>query len=341
MENNVATSFSIKRFLTSKDKDFIKALILYNDTIPVDTKTSSNEIMYFCDHCSMQPRRVMYFFGLYCDDRLVGFVEAGYLTTTKTIIIDYIVLKEEYRLNSVFYPLFSLIQRYFSENMVDYDYIATEVSTKCPEQSVDAESFFSKKMLQMEDFRIAEILYRQPRLGLDNLESNFDFQLMVKSKQSTPFLKKETYLAIVYDIYFEHYYPWYEVADKERSSEYKKHLEAEYEQVKRKVDQISGSIILSNQGVSCAYYKAPDCHYNASTAGFVPGKKQKRTHKLILWIGIPCVIIAAFLVSMGAYFLLKKMDIQPDMFAGLYTAISAVFTGVLTLAFSVFTKSKS
>ena len=88
MENNVATSFSIKRFLTSKDKDFIKALILYNDTIPVDTKTSSNEIMYFCDHCSMQPRRIMYFFGLYCDDRLVGFVEAGYLTTTKTIIID-------------------------------------------------------------------------------------------------------------------------------------------------------------------------------------------------------------------------------------------------------------
>lgn len=341
MENNVFTSFNIKRFLTSKDKDFVKALMLYNNTIPVDTKTSSNEIMYFCDHCSMQPKRTMYFFGLYCDEHLVGFMEAGYLTTTKTIIIDYIVLKEGYRLNSVFYPLFSLIQRYFSENMIDYDYIATEVSTKCPEQSVDAESFFSKKMLQMEDFRIVEVLYRQPRLGMDNLESNFDFQLMIKSKQSIPFMKKETYLSIVHDIYFHHYYPWYEVADKSRSTEYKEHLETEYELVKGKVNQVPNNIVLSNQAVWCAYYKAPDCHYNASTAGFVPGKKQKKMHKLILWIGIPCVIIAAFLTSTGVYFLLKRMNIQPDMFAGLFAAISAVFTGILTLAFSLFAKSKS
>ena len=341
MENNISVSFYVKRFTSSKDKDFIKALMLYNDTIPVDTKTSSNEIMYFCDHSAMQPKRVMYFFGLYCDDYLVGFVETGYLLTTKTIIIDYIVLKEEYRLNSIFYPLFSLIQQYFSENMIDYDYIATEVSTKCPEQSVDAESFFSKKMLQMEDFRIAEVLYRQPRLGLDNIESNFDFQLMVKSKQSMSFMKKASYLAIVHDIYFEHYYPWYEVADSARSAEYKIHLEAEYEQVKGKVEQIPSDIILSNQGVSCAYYKAPDCHYNASTAGFVQGKKQKLARKLIFGIGIPCVTVGAFLISMAAYYLLKELNIQPDMFAGIFAAISATFTGVLTLAFSAFAKTKS
>lgn len=341
MENNIETYFKIKRFTTSKDKDFVKALMLYNDTIPVDIKTSSNEILYFCDHCSLQPKRIMYFFGLYCNDNLVGFVETGYLKTTKTIIIDYIVLKEEYRLNSVFYPLFSLIQRYFSENMIDYDYIATEISTKCPEQSVDAESFYSRKMLQMEDFRIAEVLYRQPKLGLDNIESNFDFQLMVKSKQSIPFLKKETYLAIVRDIYFEHYYTWYEIFDKERCAEYRDHLEKEYKKIQEKVKQIPDDIILSNQGVSCAYYKAADCHYNTSTAGFVPGIKQKNTHKLILWIGIPCVIVAAFLVSMGAYCLLNRINIRPDMFAGLFAAISAIFTGILTLAFSVLAKSKS
>ncbi len=341
MDNSVESNFCIKRFSSSKDKDFVKALMLYNDTVPVDTKTSSNEIIYFADHCSMQPKRIMYFFGLYCNNHLVGFVESGYLLTTKTIIIDYIVLKEGYRLNSVFYPLFSLIQRYFSENMIDYDYIATEVSTKCPEQSVDTESFFSKKMLQMEDFRIAEILYRQPRLGLDNLESNFDFQLMIKSKQSIPMLKKETYLSIVHDIYFEHYYPWYEVADKARSADYRKHLESEFNQVKLKTEQASGDIILSNQNVSCAYYKAPDCHYNASTAGFVPGKKTKEARKLIFGIGIPCVTIGAFLISMAAYYLLKKLDIQHDMFAGLFAAISATLTGIMTLFFSAITKSKS
>ena len=44
MENIVESNFCIKRFTSSKDKDFVKALMLYNDTIPVDTKTSSNEI---------------------------------------------------------------------------------------------------------------------------------------------------------------------------------------------------------------------------------------------------------------------------------------------------------
>lgn len=341
MENTVGATFYVKRFTSSKDKDFAKALILYNDTIPVDTKTSSNEIMYFVDHCTLQPKRTMYFFGLYWDDRLVGFLEAGYLTTTKTIIIDYIVLKEEYRLNSVFYPLFSLIQRYFSENMIDYDYIATEVSTKCPEQSVDAESFFSKKMLQMEDFRVAEVLYRQPKLGLDNYESNFDFQLMIKSKQSMPYIKKESYLAIVRDIFFEHYYTWYEVADAARSHEYRQHLETEYENIKLHTDEINGNIILSNEGVTCAYYKAPDCHFNASTAGFVPGKKTRNTRRFILGVGIPCVTIGAFLVSMGAYYLLKRINIPPDKFTGLFAAISAVFTAITTSVFTAFTKSKS
>ena len=341
MDNIVESNFCIKRFTSSKDKDFVKALMLYNDTIPVDTKTSSNEIIYFADHCSMQPKRIMYFFGLYCDKHLVGFVETGYLLTTKTIVIDYIVLKEGYRLNSIFYPLFSLIQRYFSENMIDYDYIATEVSTKCPEQSVDSESFFSKKMLQMEDFRIAEVLYRQPRLGLDNFESNFDFQLMIKSKQPIPMIKKETYLSIVYDIYFEHYYPWYEVADKSRSADYRKHLETEFEQVKLKAEQVSGDIILSNQSIACAYYKSSDCHYNTSTAGFVSSKKTKEARKWIFGIGIPCVTIGAFLISMAAYYLLKKSDIQPDKFAGLFAAISATLTGIMTLAFSAITKSKS
>ncbi|PYG88877.1 hypothetical protein LY28_01241 [Ruminiclostridium sufflavum DSM 19573] len=184
MENTVNMEYSIKRFQSSKDKDFIKALMIYNSTIPVDTKTSSNEIIYFVDHSILQPKREMFFFGLFAGGEIVGFMETGYLITTKTIIIDYIVLKEAYRLNSVFYPLFSLVQRYFSEHMIDFDFIATEISTKCPEESVDVESFFSKKMLQMEDFRIVELLYRQPKLGLNNEESNFDFELMIKSAQS-------------------------------------------------------------------------------------------------------------------------------------------------------------
>ena len=123
METVLTVNFTIRRFTSTRDKDFTKALIIYNSTIPVDTKTNSSEIVYHVDHAKIYTKREMFFFGLFVEDSIVGFVEAGYLLTTKTIIIDYIVLKEGYRLNSIFYPLFSLVQKYFTEHLIDYDFI--------------------------------------------------------------------------------------------------------------------------------------------------------------------------------------------------------------------------
>ena len=58
------SSFKIKRFQSSDDRDFIKALKIYNDTIPVETKTDTNEITYFLDLKEKRSRE-MFFFGLY------------------------------------------------------------------------------------------------------------------------------------------------------------------------------------------------------------------------------------------------------------------------------------
>ena len=102
-QRSLHISYSIKRFENSKDKDFLKALKIYNDSVPVDTKTSTNELIYFSDNWNCQKSRLMYFLGLYIDNQIIGFVEAGYLLKTKVIIIDYIVIKEEYHLNSAFY----------------------------------------------------------------------------------------------------------------------------------------------------------------------------------------------------------------------------------------------
>ena len=269
-------NFSLKRFESSKDKDFDKAIMIYNEIIPADTKTRTNEIIYFADNCKVQPNREMFFFGMYVNNYLMGFVECGYLIKTKTLIIDYIVLKQEYHLNSVFYPLFSLLQRYFSESLIDYDYIVTEVSTKCPEESVDSESFFSKKMLQIEDYRIIEALYMQPQLGFNNEESNFEFQLMIKSSQSLASLKKSTYLAIVRDIYFEHYNSWYQKTEVENTENYKIHIESQYELIKLSLENCD-EVRLSVHDPVCEYFKAPDCHYTCSTAGFI-SEKIKQDH---------------------------------------------------------------
>lgn len=330
MENIQKIGFSLKHFESSKDKDFINALMIYNDTIPVDTKTSTNEIIYFADNCNSQPNRQMFFFGLYVNNTLMGFVETGYLKITKSIIIDYIVLKEEYHLNSIFYPLFSLLQRYFSQAMIDYDYIITEVSTKCPEESVDSESFFSRKMLQMEDFRLADALYLQPKLGFDNEESNFRFQLMIKSSQSLLSLKKKTYLAIVKDIYYEHYNAWYQRVDIENSEEYKIHIDKQYNLIEKSLAH-SDEISLTVQNPICDYYKAPDCHYNCSTAGFI---KENRKSRPLLLISAPIVTFVVFFLSLLVFEILEKNQIKTTSFAPIFAAITAICTTVFTIAFT-------
>ena len=331
MEDIQKINFSLKHFESSKDKDFVKALMIYNDTIPVDTKTSTNEITYFIDNSELQQNRKMYFFGLYVNNVLMGFVETGYLKVSKTIVIDYIVLKDEYHLNSVFYPLFSLLQRFFSESMIDYDYIITEVSTKCIEDSVDSESFFSRKMLQIEDFRIADALYIQPKLGIHNEESSFEFQLMIKSSQPLVSLKTKTYLSIVKDIYYEHYKAWYQVVDEEHSEEYEKHIDEQYHLIEKSLQNRS-EISLGMQSSFCEYYKAPDCHYACSTAGFVSvEKKQSRPWLLI---GIPIATMLVFGLTFLVVKILEKYQITSDLFAPIFAAITVICTSIFTVAFT-------
>lgn len=336
MDSLQKITFELKHFASSKDKDFSKALRIYNDTIPVDTKTSTSDLIYFADNSKMQANREMFFFGLYVNNILIGFIEAGYLKKTKTIIIDYIVLKNEYHLNSIFYPLFSLMQRYFSESMIDYDFIITEVSSKCLQESVDSESFFSKKMLLLEDFGLVDGLYIQPKLGIHNEESNFEFQLMIKSSQAINSLKKKTYLAIVKDIYFEHYNAWYQVVDKEHSEEYTAHIEKQYHTIEKALEGLD-EISLNTQSPVCEYYKAPDCHYTCSTAGFISEKKSKKSALLIC---IPVLAIIVFLISLIIFKILEKNQISANTFAPIFAAVTALSTCVYTVAFSKYQNYK-
>lgn len=329
MENIKKINYAVKRFENSKDKDFIKALKIYNDSIPVDTKTSTNEIIYFVDNCNLQNTRSMYFLGLYIDGEVVGYMEAGYLKKTKTIIIDYIVIKEEYHLNSVFYPLFGLIQKFFSDELIDYDFMVTEVSTKCV-GDVDSESYFSKKMLQLEDFRIANQIYIQPKLGIDNEESNFEFQLLIRSKHALSVVKTETYLSIVKDIYYEHYYAWYSVTDPIHKAEYKKHIDEQFENIANRLKDCD-EVDFESSNPICEFYKSSDCHYHSSTAGFINNTTKNRP---ILLLSIPILIVIEIVLSILMSIFIKKYNIDNALFTPIFTAITTSCTCVFTIAFT-------
>lgn len=326
----INSCFSVKKFENSNDKDFYKALKIYNDTISVDTKTSSNEITYFVDNQNIQDSRTMYFLGLYFNNEIVGYVEAGYLHKTKSIIIDYIVLKPEYHLNSVFYPLFGLVQKFFSDELIDYNYIITEVSTKCVGDA-DSESFFSKKMLQLEDFRIANGLYLQPKLGIYNSESNFEFELLIRSKQALSKIKTDTYLMIVKDIYYNHYLAWYSEIEQQHKENYKKHID---EQLKKITEAVRKEeyIVLTPSSPICEYYKSSECHFNSSTAGYIDDKEPK--NRPVLLIGIPILLVVEIVLGILVLKALSFFKIDLVTFTPLLVVITTLCTCIFTLAFS-------
>lgn len=339
---NVLNSvFKIKRFQSSDDRDFVKALKIYNDTIPVETKTDTNEITFFLN-LKDKRNREMFFFGLYYNEEVIGYIESAYLSQTKTIILDYITLKSEFNINGIFYPLFSLFQQYFSDNLIDYDYIVTEVSIRSIEENVDKESYYARKLLQAEDFRIIDIPYPQPQLGLNNYESNFDLRLMIKALNRIISIKSETYKAIVNDIYYNHYLDWYKTfLSDEECLKYKKHID---EQIMKVVNNLNGkdTILLkeSPAGV-CEHFLTEDCYYRhneISTAGFAATKKSKHLNLLWWFIGIPVVIGVSVVFSFIIRSILDKYKVPSNDITPIFTAISTTFTGLLALAFSNKTK---
>lgn len=328
--------YRIKLFSSSNDKDYIKALKIYNDIVPAETKTSTNEITTYVDK-KRDDKREMFFFGLYFNDDVIGYVESAYLSTTKTLVIDYFILKEQFNYNSVFYPLFSLFQKFFSDNLIDIDYYVTEVSVKTLEQNVDKESYYLRKLLQAEDFRLVDFPYPQPRLGVTNYESNFNLRLMIKSTTGINEIQNQTFLSIVNDIYNNHYVAWYATfLEADTIVEYQKHIDELLENIKDTL-QPNEKMKLNVLPIgTCDHYMSMQCFYRAndiSTAGFAKNITKSNTN--LTWIiGIPLVIIFAIAFTFVLFLLINMFNLETSDIAPLLTPITSIFTGILALAFS-------
>lgn len=328
--------FKIKKFESSKDKDFIKALKIYNDTIPVETKTDTNEITYFLD--LREPRnREMFFLGLYYNQEVIGFAECAYLFKTKTIIIDYFTLQSNLNINGIYYPLFSLLLEFFSHNLIDYDYLVSEVSIRSVEENVDQESYYNKKLLYAEDFRIIDSPYPQPKLGTYNYESNFELRLMIKSIKSIDFLKTDTFVAIVNDIYYNHYLDWYKnFMSNEEIEDYSNHIKDQMEIVKKNTSGQQTIKLNSWPSSYCDHYLSSTCYYSAtanrSTAGFASARK--KTKPLLWFLGIPLIIVIAITLSFIIQRIVLYFQIPTSEIAPFFTSVSATITGILALIIS-------
>lgn len=234
------SEFKIKRFKNSKEKDFSDALIIYNNNIAPEIKTNTNEIVYWIDNFNILfSNKELFIFGLYYNETLIGYAQLVYFKNDKFIFIDYLCLNDPYKKNAIFYPLYNLLEAYLIEEQCDYKYIITEVSYTEDSLDIDEASVLLLNLLFMENYGIADAIYYQPLLGLDNKESNFENKLMLKSNEPIKKMKKETYLSIVQTIYKDHYLPWYKpiLNNDDLISDYEEHINKLFRLIKNKNTQ--------------------------------------------------------------------------------------------------------
>jgi len=210
IDDVTSVQYRVKRFISSRSKDYTKALSIYASNTAPALKTNTNEITHWLDNAySLKKDREFHALGFYKNNDIIGYAQFMYLSNKRVIIIDYMAIEESERKLGAFFQFIDLIKDYIENSRIDFDYILTEVGYLT--NSVLPSDFSRSliKLVKIVGFGIVQAEYHQPQLSPENSESKMIAQLMVYSKPSLGQIKRDTYLSWVNSIYFDHYIEWY------------------------------------------------------------------------------------------------------------------------------------
>lgn len=225
------SSYRLKRFLNSRDPDFTSALLVYVRNTPANIRTDTNEIVYWLDNFSAKFKDNFYVFGFYRNHQLVGYAQAAYFWEERVIVLDYIAIDQAYRGNNVFYEFVDHLRRYLEDMHPEYRYGVTEVIYGSGQQVPSQANRLTIRLLKLQGFKVIRAPYYQPRLMLDDAESETQGDLLIYSTSHLDWIRTETYLSIVHTIYYKHYLRWKSVIP-DPKNDYKKHLDNLYSKIK-------------------------------------------------------------------------------------------------------------
>lgn len=329
-------NFSIKRFEKSADTDFIKAMNIYSETTPIDIKTNTNEICYWLEkkNYSKIESFISLYFALYCNEELVGFAMISYLKKIKTAVIEYISLKDEYRNNSVFFPILNLLIDYLSKNNFEIDYFINEISYKNNGKSIDKESKLFNKMICMEGFGKINAPYYTLPLGNDNFESNFEAYMYIKTRDNINSISVETYLKILKAIYFDYYIEWYRpFLNSEELNSYKDMVKQNYDKIYKQVQKQTVFEVTKTNSLCPLTHS---CDYDYDTSGVLKSKKKPRNIFLVI-ISILLIIFIPIIIIFFYNFILKLIGIEIN---AVNSAIGGIFGATLSFLASFYINKK-
>ena len=322
-------SYEVRRLTSTKDKLYIPALNIYAESMSSDVKTSTNEISVCVEGKLCSPNKY-FFFALCYQQVVIGYAQASFISKGKILFIDYFTIKDEYKKNSIFYPLFSIFLLYFSQNNIYYDYIITEIGHQ-ENTKIDRDSAFLQKVLFIEDFLSIKAPYRQPELGIHKEETNINADLYIRFSDALSSIPKSTYLLLVNHIYYDHYLIWYQnFLTKDDTDLYKKHLDQTLSSIQQKLSKVDKISLLDRVSLDCRYFSECCKASQISTAGFAPLPSKKKQFR---WLSSTIVFFAVIFISVLVYFMIGYLNMSNEVFSGVFAATTALALGVTTYLF--------
>lgn len=224
------SSYRLKRYLSSRDPDFAAALMIYVRNTPANIRTDTNEITHWLDKFTDKFGDVFHVFGFYRDRQLVGYAEGAYFREERLIALDYITIDSAHRRNNIFFEFVDQLKQYFEQTYPEYRYGVAEVTYGAGQQYPSQESRLMIRLLKLQGFHVIHAPYFQPRLMLDDAESEMRADLLIFSTTQMDSIKVDTYLSIVHTLYYKYYLPWKSVVPATTEA-YEAHLDELYSKI--------------------------------------------------------------------------------------------------------------
>lgn len=215
----MATTYEIKQFKNSLDKNLAKALNIYSQNIEPILRTNTNEILYWLDNYNNQFQDKFHLLGFYVNNELIGFAQIAFFIDEKLVFVDYIVIDKGHRKNNTFYEFVESIRGFIDDQNMMYDYIVGEVGYVNENKEPTDNTRSLIRLLKMSGFGVVKTSYYQPMLGKNNFESELMSVLMIYTASDAKKIKRETFQLIIETIYYKHYKRWFDrfMNEKEQS----------------------------------------------------------------------------------------------------------------------------
>lgn len=229
----ISDIFRIELFENSKHPDFIKALNIYSKFTPSNIKTDTNDIIFWLENYNKKFSDSFFVFGLYKNDKVIGFMQLVYFLKEKFFTVDYITIDENHRQMHAFTTFIYLVHSFFEINNYDVNFVVTEVEydEKIKQPLESGRTLI--RLLKQHNFSVVKVTYFQPQLGMHNHDSKTSAVLMYFSNNEKKYISKETYFMILNKLFYEHYCRWYEpLLTKDEFSEYKNEIDLLYNKIR-------------------------------------------------------------------------------------------------------------